>query len=122
MDARKPRDEIGRFADELRAFRRRLDDLEAPSGSAINRTSSKVGALNVQGQIDALAEHFEMDIWLEADARQAADQKEVQDRNNAIAVALSGATAGKVVLTSPDGTKWQLGVSDAGTTTWTEIP
>lgn len=34
---------------------------------------------------------------------------------------LAEAVATAVILTSPDGTEWALGVTDAGVTTWTEV-
>jgi len=107
-DPRTPRDDMGRLQAELRDMKRRLDDLESPSGSAANQTSSKLGGLNVQGQIDALSEHLEVDLALEAQLRDAA------------IVAATGSQTG-IVLTSPDGTRWKLGVSDAGSTTWTVV-
>lgn len=77
--------------------------------------------------VDALAAHVEEDIALvmstianEVVARQLADDQEVVDRNAAIEAARSRSTG--LTLQSPDGTYWILGVSDAGSTTWTVRP
>jgi len=107
-DPRTPRTPLEQYVARIKAIEVKLEEMGRPSGGAINQTSTKVGGTSVQSQIDALSTHLEEDLALEALLR-----------DQAIAVAITAATG--AILTSPNGTRWRLGVSDAGSTTWTVV-
>lgn len=105
--ARIPSD-LAPILEFMRDTRRRLRELETPV--TLPDFTNEANAA-----IAALSAHLEEDIAL---VLLAIDQ-EVTDRNGAIEAARSKATG--VTLPSPNGTKWVLGVSDAGATTWTQV-
>lgn len=116
--ARIPSD-LAPILEFMRDTRRRLRELETPVTLPDFSGEAAVA-------IAALSAHLEEDIALvlaaidsEAAARIAGDVAEATARGLAIEAARSKATG--VTLSSPNGTKWVLGVSDAGATTWTQV-
>lgn len=89
LDPRTPVEDVARFGAELREIKRRLDLLEAPSGTQAFRTVAKLQALveDIQSQLDAyMASRY---TNAQIDAR--IDQK--------VAAAIAAAFAGNVSIT-----------------------
>lgn len=89
LDPRTPVEDVARFGAELREIKRRLDLLEAPSGTQAFRTVAKLQALveDIQSQIDQ---------WAATRWTNAQITAEINSRVNA---AIAAAFAGNVTVT-----------------------
>lgn len=89
LDPRTPVEDVARFGAELREIKRRLDLLEAPSGTQAFRTVAKLQALveDIQAQLDA----YMASRYTNAQIDALIDQK--------VAAAIAAAFAGNVSIT-----------------------